>query len=210
MVDVFAGLVGVSSSAVWVEIFRHEIEEALREEFGSADAVEIVWRRSDGRLQQDGWKGDGTKIEGFVAEPVAVQRGDEGLEEVADIGETEEEEKQARSETVGGVEGRAGGGEKERPEGGSLWDTLPATIVRELGLEYEVHPQFGQKTGESEQRPTFFFTVCLALGSFCWFSPGNDINIAAVNIWSYHVAFSFRHTCRTVNSFAPRETTKKS
>ncbi|CAM9550865.1 unnamed protein product, partial [Discosporangium mesarthrocarpum] len=57
VVDVFAGVLGVSSSALWVEAHRADIEAALQDEFGPG--AEIVWRRSDGRLQQDGWKGRG-------------------------------------------------------------------------------------------------------------------------------------------------------
>ena len=76
VVDVFSGVVGVSSSAVWVEAFRPEIEAALEQEFG-ADATEIVWRRSDGRLQQDGWKGNAA---------IALENGDVSAASRADGG----------------------------------------------------------------------------------------------------------------------------
>ncbi|KAG5190916.1 ribosomal RNA large subunit methyltransferase I-like protein [Tribonema minus] len=53
VVDVFGTTVGVSSSALWVESHRPAVEAALRRAFG--DEYAIVWRLSDGRLQQDGW-----------------------------------------------------------------------------------------------------------------------------------------------------------
>ena len=140
MVDVFADVIGVSSSAVWVEAFRSEVEAALRQEFG-AEATTIVWRRSDGRLQQDGWKGTGATTD-------AAGRGDSpvGLEVAA------------ACPTAGfeGDGGRAGGAWDENVGGGGkkrgFRDDVPATVVRELGLEYEVRPQFGQKTGEGVRR----------------------------------------------------------
>lgn len=151
MIDVFAGVIGVSSSAVWVEAFRSEIEEALREEFGE-ESDQIVWRRSDGRLQQDGWKGQGVTTATPEVLPIGpdmratVDAGDdldvsiEELDGLAAVGHNHNGK--VSEEEAAGV-----AAEGEREGKGSLWDTLPATIVRELGLEYEVHPQFGQKTG---------------------------------------------------------------
>lgn len=159
VIDVFARVVGVSSSAIWVETYRSEIEVTLREEFG-ADADEIVWRRSDGRLQQDGWKGlsvaaTGTDSGAKQCTAISNVPGDskldaEELDSVSDVvrggaAAGENDDNNNNGERISAAEQRDGG---ERTEGGRLWDTLPATIVRELGLEYEVRPQFGQKTGE--------------------------------------------------------------
>lgn len=153
MIDVFARVIGVSSSAVWVEVFRSEIEDALKQEFGG-DADEIVWRRSDGRLQQDGWKGRN----GAAATPDSTPAGQHlrstaGAVVDLDVSGEEHDGSEAvyrdSSERVNGEEAPVSAAEGEREEGVSLWDTLPATVVRELGLEYEVHPQFGQKTGEA-------------------------------------------------------------
>lgn len=131
VVDVFAGVVGVSSSAVWVEAFRPDIEAALAEVFG-ADATEIIWRRSDGRLQQDGWKGNNQSPPGAAA--VEETTGADG-EAARGAGSLEE---------VGGAAGGGKAGEKR------LRSDAPSTVVREHGLEFEVRPQFGQKTGEEK------------------------------------------------------------
>jgi PUA-like domain len=53
VIDVYAKTVGVSSSALWAEAHRETIEAAIGRAFG-AD-YNIIWRLSDGRLQQDGW-----------------------------------------------------------------------------------------------------------------------------------------------------------
>ncbi|CAM9286628.1 unnamed protein product [Hapterophycus canaliculatus] len=123
VIDVFAGVVGVSSSAVWVEAFRPEIEAALGEVFG-ADATEVIWRRSDGRLQQDGWKGN-TPGAGAGPGPGAAAAETTGREGDAD------EKRQ---------------GEGKEVAARRLRSDAPTTVVREHGLEYEVRPQFGQKT----------------------------------------------------------------
>lgn len=147
VIDVFAGVVGVSSSAVWVEAFRPEIEAALGEVFG-ADATEIIWRRSDGRLQQDGWKGNNPPGAGAVAAETA--RGDEqSPQAVAGTGQEGPE---------GGEEGEAEGGKTVERR---LRSDAPTTVVREHGLEYEVRPQFGQKTGTTKRLASWF--LCLPL-----------------------------------------------
>lgn len=129
VVDVFAGVVGVSSSAVWVEAFRPEIEAALGEVFGT-DASEIIWRRSDGRLQQDGWKGNNQ------SSPVAAVEEATGADGDAARGA-------GSSEEVGAAGGGKAGEKRLRSD-------APSTVVREHGLEFEVRPQFGQKTGEKK------------------------------------------------------------
>lgn len=139
VVDVFAGVVGVSSSAIWVEKFRPEIETALRQELG-ADATEIIWRRSDGRLQQDGWKGNAA-----VAETAGGGNNDVEANAGSDSQGTSGDE-DGVGVTAGGEEGLEGGQTEERWGGR---EAVPSTVVRELGLEYEVRPQFGQKTGET-------------------------------------------------------------
>lgn len=135
VVDVFAGVIGVSSSAVWVEAFRPEIETALVEVFGT-DASEVIWRRSDGRLQQDGWKGNDKPA---AAEGAAPGAGGEArpAEAGADAG---------GASPRGGSEEAGERGEGTREERRLRIDA-PATVVRELGLDYLVRPQFGQKTG---------------------------------------------------------------
>ncbi|CAB1110712.1 unnamed protein product [Ectocarpus sp. CCAP 1310/34] len=162
VVDVFAGVVGVSSSAVWVEAFRPEIEGALGEVFG-ADATEIIWRRSDGRLQQDGWKGNNLSSPGVVAETTGADseaaRGAGSSEEVGAVGGGETGEKRLRSDA-------------------------PSTVVREHGLEFEVRPQFGQKTGfycdqrESRQAVRELSQGKNVLDMFCY-SGGFALNAAA-------------------------------
>lgn len=141
VVDVFAGVVGVSSSAVWVEAFRTEIEGALEQTLG-ADATEIIWRRSDGRLQQDGWTGNSNNKN--AAGTAAI----EGTPGAGGDGEGAEA---AATAAVGGEEISGGGGSEggygRKVEERRLRSDAPATVVRELGLEYLVRPQFGQKTG---------------------------------------------------------------
>lgn len=138
VVDVFDNMIGVSSSAMWVERFRPEIETALRLELG-ANRTEIVWRRNDGRLQQDGWKGinrdfsvdagghDGEHEPG--AGDITVKSGTpaEGAMACADWSKEEKQE---------GIDGN-----------GVVRCVVQSTVVRELGLEYEVRLQLGQKTG---------------------------------------------------------------
>lgn len=147
VVDVFSGMVGVSSSAVWVEAFRPEIEAALAEEFGT-DATEIIWRRSDGRLQQDGWKGNAAiELENGrgreIAPPAEAGLGANDL-----VGDEESVLGQEGTGVVAAEgEENAGGAEGGEVHGRKARDDVPTTVVRELGLEYEVRPQFGQKTG---------------------------------------------------------------
>lgn len=133
VVDVFAGVIGVSSSAVWVEAFRPEIEAALEEVFG-ADATEVIWRRSDGRLQQDGWTGNNKP----AAAEAAAEAGDDVRHSEAAV--------EGRENPGGGSE-EAGEGEGGKGEERRLRSDAPTTVVRELGLDYLVRPQFGQKTG---------------------------------------------------------------
>ena len=54
-VDVFGGTAVAVTSALWLEQRREEVMAALRE---LPDVDEVVWRRSDGRLQQDGWQSE--------------------------------------------------------------------------------------------------------------------------------------------------------
>ncbi|CAN0337068.1 unnamed protein product [Ectocarpus fasciculatus] len=166
VVDVFAGVVGVSSSAVWVEAFRPDIEAALGEVFG-ADATEIIWRRSDGRLQQDGWKGNNQSPPGAAA--VEETTGADG-EAARGAGNLEE---------VGGAAGGGKAGEKR------LRSDAPSTVVREHGLEFEVRPQFGQKTAgfycdqrESRQAVRELSEGKNVLDMFCY-SGGFALNAAA-------------------------------
>lgn len=115
-----------------MEAYRPEIETALAEVFG-ADATEVIWRRSDGRLQQDGWKGNDKSA---AVKEAAVDAGDDA----AAAADTGRENPGGGSEDAEGGEGR--GGEERR-----LRSDAPTTVVRELGLDYLVRPQFGQKTG---------------------------------------------------------------
>ncbi|CAM9310955.1 unnamed protein product [Scytosiphon promiscuus] len=156
VIDVFAGVVGVSSSAVWVEAFRPEIEAALGEVFGT-DATEIIWRRSDGRLQQDGWKGNNSGAGAGAG--AAETTGAGGAEEKLD-------------------------GEGAKVAARRLRSDAPTTVVREHGLEYEVRPQFGQKTGfycdqrESREAIRELSKDKNVLDMFCY-SGGFALNAAA-------------------------------
>lgn len=110
---------------------------------------DIVWRRSDGRLQQDGWKGtDVTFAEEANGTPPREAQGRGGLETQAGDAHAEEADPANHGVEGLGMEGDLDGTEGEAT-GESLWVTAPATVVRELGLQYEVHPRFGQKTGET-------------------------------------------------------------
>lgn len=150
----FAGVIGVSSSAVWVEAFRPEIETALAEVFGD-EATEVIWRRSDGRLQQDGWKGNDRTAAAAAAE--AGAGGDPRSAEAAAAADA------GRGSPGGGSEEarESGGGEGEERRRRS---DAPATVVRELGLDYLVRPQFGQKTGVPRRREGRVFVWCRKAG----------------------------------------------
>lgn len=139
-------MIGVSSSAVWVERFRPEIEAALRLELG-ANQTEIVWRRSDGRLQQDGWKG--------INRDISVDAGGHDGEQEPDTGDITIK---SGTRAGGGVMACADWSKEGKREGvdgnGVVGCVAQSTVVRELGLEYEVRLQLGQKTGRrtSERR----------------------------------------------------------
>lgn len=146
VVDVFDNMIGVSSSAVWVERFRPEVETALRLELG-ADRTEIVWRRSDGRLQQDGWKGNNRDS--------PVDAGGHGGDHEAGAGDiTVKSGTRAEGAMVSATssDGQADGSKEGNRGGvdgnGVVRGVVNSTVVRELGLEYEVRLQLGQKTGE--------------------------------------------------------------
>ncbi|CAM9552289.1 unnamed protein product, partial [Phaeothamnion confervicola] len=57
VVDVYGDIVCVSSSALWVEVHQEAVLAAVSAVFG--DGFEVVWRRSEGRLEQDGWTSGG-------------------------------------------------------------------------------------------------------------------------------------------------------
>ena len=59
-VDVFGGTAVAVTSALWIEQWRDEVIGALSELPGVDD---VVWRRSDGRLQQDGWEAERERLE---------------------------------------------------------------------------------------------------------------------------------------------------
>lgn len=132
-----------------IVLVRPEVEAALRDEFG-AEAQDIVWRRSDGRLQQDGWNRHDTAVttaggasergrrQGMSAAGAKDDGRVEDLELPAEeVREADDDVQVEKTETFGGKE--------------SMWDAVPPTVVRELGLEYETFPRFGQKTGESRE-----------------------------------------------------------
>jgi len=54
VVDVYGKLLVVSASALWVQRWKKEITEALKDTFDSD--YELVWRESESRLKQDGWQ----------------------------------------------------------------------------------------------------------------------------------------------------------
>ena len=59
-VDVFGGTAVAVTSAMWLEQRSDMVVECLRALPG---ITEVVWRRSDGRLQQDGWEVPNAKVE---------------------------------------------------------------------------------------------------------------------------------------------------
>lgn len=54
----FGSVCVVASSALWCERHKDLIVAALEGELAGA-GIRVVWRRSDARLQQDGFEGDG-------------------------------------------------------------------------------------------------------------------------------------------------------
>lgn len=128
------------------------MEAALRQEFG-AEASEIVWRRSDGRLQQDGWEGaDAPVPEGGESSRAGGRLQPRSSKEAGAGDGWGGGGMETRLEGTGA--GRGGGvdeGKDAGAETSSARDTDPITLVRELGLEYEVHPHLGQKTGKARK-----------------------------------------------------------
>ena len=61
VVDVFDKVVVAQSSALWAEVHKARIEEALLATLPGAGGKKkpvVVWRRAESRLKQDGWTGD--------------------------------------------------------------------------------------------------------------------------------------------------------
>lgn len=67
-VDVFAGTAVAVTSALWLEQRSEIVVECLRALPGIDD---VVWRRSDGRLQQDGWVKQKEVVEEVAADELA-------------------------------------------------------------------------------------------------------------------------------------------
>lgn len=56
IVDVLGSSIVIQSSAVWVEIYRNLLEEAIKNTLQN-DTNRYIWRRSELRLKQDGFEG---------------------------------------------------------------------------------------------------------------------------------------------------------
>jgi PUA-like domain len=117
VIDVYAKTVGVSSSALWVEAHRDTIEAAIGQAFG-AD-YNIIWRLSDGRLQQDGW------VNPSATTVISSSS-------TADVDSIDDDSIEAEA-AVAVVR-------KELP---------PPTEIKEWSIKYLVQPQVGQKTVRS-------------------------------------------------------------
>ena len=74
-VDVFGGTAVAVTSALWVEQWREDVMAALGELPG---VDEVVWRRSDGRLQQDGWDIERKRDASSESAPEAASEGERG------------------------------------------------------------------------------------------------------------------------------------
>ena len=73
-VDVFGTTAVAVASALWLEQRRDEVVAALSELPGVTD---VVWRRSDGRLQQDGWKSPAKQAKDAKEAEPAMQTAEE-------------------------------------------------------------------------------------------------------------------------------------
>lgn len=154
-IDVFGDVLGVSSSAFWVETHREKIERAIFTVFD--DKFEVVWRQSDGRLQQDGW-----------ISPNVLAKKEKAEKEMEEGGEAVEKEEL----------------EPVLPEVDNVAvETKPAFEIVENGVRYMVQPRYGQKTGfYCDQRENRALFQSLSKGKkvldmFCY-SGGFAINAA--------------------------------
>jgi PUA-like domain len=120
VIDVYAKTVGVSSSALWVEAHRDTIEAAIGRAFGTD--YNIIWRLSDGRLQQDGW-----------VNPSAASTSSSAANDDSIIDDDSSEADSA----VAVVEDAVAAVKRELP---------PPTEIKEWGIKYLVQPEVGQKT----------------------------------------------------------------
>jgi 23S rRNA G2069 N7-methylase RlmK/C1962 C5-methylase RlmI len=57
IVDVLGTTVVAQSSSLWVERYKKEIESALLAKLGDGACKELIWRRAEARLKQDGYTG---------------------------------------------------------------------------------------------------------------------------------------------------------
>ena len=133
VVDVFGTVAVVSSSAIWAEVHRDAIVEAV-EALGIVDRVE--WQQSVSRLQQDGWERPAVAEEGGVEEEAkeAYADADSSTGDASGFFDVEVEAEEA--EEAGDVTIKAAPVEQE-----------DEYVIRELGLEYFVNLRTAQKTG---------------------------------------------------------------
>jgi 23S rRNA (cytosine1962-C5)-methyltransferase len=85
IVDVFNHVIVIQSSAVWVETHRDVIEEAMQRVFaavpkhadedGAARDYEVIWRRAESRLNQDGFTGDKSQEKTNIGEITVYENG---------------------------------------------------------------------------------------------------------------------------------------
>ena len=120
MIDVFGSAVGISSSALWLEVHRAAVEQGIARAFGPE--YQLIWRRSDGRLQQDGW----------VNPAPASKRLTSGISD-DDDDHTEDEVAQSSAAEA-------------KIEQSPQHAAIPPTQITEGGIKYLVQPHIGQKT----------------------------------------------------------------
>jgi 23S rRNA G2069 N7-methylase RlmK/C1962 C5-methylase RlmI len=84
VVDMYAGEVVISSSARWVEVYKDDIQRAVRKVVG-AEGKSIWWRRSVDRLKQDGLLDEGAPS---VQETVPGDNTSSGLAHIKENGIT--------------------------------------------------------------------------------------------------------------------------
>ena len=157
-VDVFGPVAVAVSSALWLEQRRDEVTSALLDLPG---IDEVVWRRSDGRLQQDGWESP-RKSKGSGSTDAPPPR-DTPL-----------------SEGSGGAPATP----KEKAAAAAARRAESEVEVTESGLRFLVAPALGQKSGfycDQRDNRRWLAAACrgkTVLDLFCY-SGGFAISAAA-------------------------------
>ena len=119
-VDVFGGTAVAVTSAMWLEQRSDMVVECLRALPG---ITEVVWRRSDGRLQQDGWEVPNARVE-----------------------EAEEHQSLA-DDSPTALASAPAHASAPAPAAPAPPPPPPPVLIYESGVKYLVAPVLGQKSG---------------------------------------------------------------